>query len=109
MPCITSQRVGTNGGPSSRTPGGYRQFLLQLELVCSRYDWLCHGYCLMGNHYHLLVETPRANLPIGMRHLNGCHGQWFNRRWQRVGHLCQGRYKAELVEKRPEHLRERET
>ena len=81
--------------------GDYRQFLLQLELACSRYDWLCHGYCLMGNHYHLLVETPRANLPIGMRHLNGCHGQWFNRRWQRVGHLFQGRYKAHVVEKQP--------
>lgn len=81
--------------------GDYLQFLQQLELAITRYGWLCHAYCLMGNHYHLLVETPRANLPIGMRHLNGCYGQWFNRRWQRVGHLFQGRYKAELVEKQP--------
>ena len=51
----------------------YRGFLQQLALAVDRYCWLCHGYCLMGNHYHLLVETPRANLPIGMRHLNGCH------------------------------------
>ena len=79
----------------------YRRFLQQLELVVSRYCWTCHGYCLMGNHYHLLVETPRANLPIGMRHLNGCHGQWLNRRWQRLGHVFQGRYKAEVVEKQP--------
>ena len=77
----------------------YRGFLKLLELVVDRYCWLCHGYCLMGNHYHLLVETPRANLPIGMRHLNGCHTRSFNRRWGRVGHLFQGRYKAEVVEK----------
>ena len=77
------------------------QFLSQLQLATERYDWVCHGYCLMGNHFHLLVETPRANLPVGMRHLNGCYSQWFNRRRQRVGHLFQGRYKASLVEKHP--------
>ena len=77
----------------------YEEFLRQLGLAVERYGWLCHGFCLMGNHYHLLVETPRANLPIGMRHLNGCYSASFNRRWKRVGHLFQGRYKAELVEK----------
>jgi putative transposase len=77
------------------------EFLRLLQLTIERYGWICHGYCLMGNHYHLLIETPRGNLPIGMRHLNGCYSQWFNRRWQRVGHLFQGRYKAELVEKHP--------
>ena len=82
-----------------RDSADYREFLKQLALVVDRYGFMCHGYCLMGNHYHLLVETPRANLPIGMRHLNGCHTRSFNRRWRRVGHLFQGRYKAELVEK----------
>lgn len=77
----------------------YRAFLGQLDLAVARYGWICHGYCLMGNHYHLLVETPRANLPIGMRHLNGCYSRAFNRRWSRVGHVFQGRYSAELVEK----------
>ena len=77
----------------------YRGILEASGLVVDRYCWLCHGYCLMGNHYHLLVETPRANLPIGMRHLNGCHTRSFNWRWGRVGHLFQGRYKAEVVEK----------
>ena len=77
------------------------QFLSQLQLAIERYGWMCHGYCLMGNHYHLLVETPRANLPVGMRHVNGCYSQWFNRRRQRVGHLLQGRYKASLIEKHP--------
>jgi putative transposase len=74
-------------------------FLEQLALAVERYGWVCHGYCLMGNHYHLLVETPRANLPTGMRHLNGCYAGSFNRRRGRAGHLLQGRYKAELVEK----------
>ena len=77
------------------------QFLKLLQVAIERYGWICHGYCLMGNHYHLLIETPRGNLPIGMRHLNGCYSQSFNRRWQRVGHLFQGRYKAVLVEKLP--------
>jgi putative transposase len=75
------------------------RFLSHLGLAVGRYGWLCHAFCIMGNHYHLLVETPRANLPTGMRHLNGCYSASFNRRWNRVGHLLQGRYRAELVEK----------
>jgi hypothetical protein len=53
----------------------------------------------MDNHYHLLIETPDGNLSAGMRQLNGCYTQYFNRRHRRVGHLFQGRYKAILVEK----------
>jgi len=64
-----------------------------------RYHWICHAYCLMPNHYHLLVETPLANLSQGMRQLNGVYTQAFNRRHNRTGHLLQGRYKAILVEK----------
>jgi len=67
--------------------------------VMHRYNWLCHAYCLMDNHYHLLIETPDANLSIGMRQLNGMYTQRFNRRHHRVGHLFQGRYKAILIEK----------
>ena len=74
-------------------------FLDTLAQVVSRYGWICHGYCLMANHYHLLVETPKANLSIGMRQLNGIYTQSFNRRHRRVGHLFQGRFKAILVEK----------
>lgn len=74
-------------------------FLSTLSHVISRYGWLCHAYCLMDNHYHLLVETPKANLSLGMRQLNGIYTQAFNRRHRRVGHLFQGRYKAILVEK----------
>ena len=74
-------------------------FLDILNRVVVRYQWLCHSYCLMGNHYHFLFETPEANLSKGMRQLNGIYAQSFNRRHRRVGHLFQGRYKAQLVER----------
>jgi len=67
--------------------------------VCSRFNWICHAYCLMSNHYHVVVETVEGNLAKGMRQLNGVYTQTFNRRHQRVGHVFQGRYKAILVEK----------
>ncbi|MDA1101451.1 MAG: transposase, partial [Proteobacteria bacterium] len=76
-----------------------RSFLDTLALAIERHAWLCHGYCLMDNHYHLLIETPTANLGRGMRHINGVYTQAFNRRHGRVGHLFQGRYKAILVER----------
>jgi putative transposase len=59
----------------------------------------------MGNHYHLLIETPEPNLSKGMRQLNGVYTQRFNRRYGRVGHVFQGRYKAILVE-RDRYLKE---
>ncbi|MBN2282885.1 MAG: transposase [Deltaproteobacteria bacterium] len=74
-------------------------FLNVLESVVERYNWLCHAYCLMKNHYHLVIETPDGNLSKGMRHLNGVYTQKFNYRYNNVGHLFQGRYKAILVEK----------
>ncbi len=67
--------------------------------ICDSYHWACHAYCLMDNHYHLLIETPEANLSRGMRQLNGVYTQRFNRAHGRVGHVFQGRYKAILVEK----------
>jgi REP element-mobilizing transposase RayT len=70
-----------------------------LEEVCDIYNWVCHAYCQMSNHYHLLIETPDANLSKGMRQLNGVYTQNFNRRHNRLGHVFQGRYKAILVEK----------
>ena len=74
-------------------------FLNILHLVNKRYGWFCHAYCLMGNHYHLMIETPEGNLSKGMRHLNGVYTQWYNRKHSLVGHLFQGRFKAILVEK----------
>ena len=72
-------------------------FLNVLGEVISRFRWRCHAYCLMGNHYHLMMETPEGNLTKGMRQLNGVFTQWSNRRHKRSGHLFQGRYKAILV------------
>ena len=75
------------------------RFFDTLSVVVERFEWLCHAYCLMTNHYHLLIETPNGNLSRGMRELNGVYTQGFNQRYRRVGHLFQGRYKAILVEK----------
>lgn len=74
-------------------------FLATLGKAVERYRWLCHVYCLMDNHYHLLVEVPLGNLPLGMRHLNGLVAQRFNHRHDRCGHLFQARYRSILVEK----------
>ena len=67
--------------------------------VCKRFNWICHAWCQMTNHYHILVETPEPNLAQGMRQLNGVYTQRFNRAHTRVGHVFQGRYKAILVER----------
>lgn len=74
-------------------------FLAVLSDVVDRFNWTIHAYCLMSNHYHLLVETPEANLSKGMRQLNGVYTQAFNKAHHRVGHVFQGRYKAIVVEK----------
>ncbi|MCP4407298.1 MAG: addiction module toxin RelE [Gammaproteobacteria bacterium] len=76
-------------------------FLETLGEVCQRYNWILHAYCLMNNHYHLLVETPEVNLSSGMRQLNGVYTQRFNRYHNQVGHVFQGRYKAIIVQKEP--------
>ena len=79
---------------------GDRETLLDLAgSVVKKYNWLCHAYCLMDNHYHLLIETPDGNLSRGMRQLNGVYTQTYNRRHRKVGHVFQGRFKAILVEK----------
>jgi REP element-mobilizing transposase RayT len=80
-------------------------WLRLLGQVCSRFNWRCHAYCQMTNHYHLVVETPEGNLAQGMRQLNGVYTQWVNRTHKRVGHVFQGRYKAIMVEK-DSYLRE---
>jgi len=74
-------------------------FLKILAFVNKRYHWLCHAYCLMDNHYHLMIETPDGNLSLGMRQLNGVYTQARNKRHSKTGHLFQGRYKAILIQK----------
>jgi putative transposase len=70
-----------------------------LQQVNKRYNWLCHAYCLMSNHYHLVIETPDGNLSKGMKQFNGVYTQTFNKRHKRVGHIFQGRFKAILIQK----------
>lgn len=74
-------------------------FLRWLGDAVENHNLIIHAYCLMDNHYHLLVETPDGNLSAAMRDLNGNYSQWFNIRHNRVGHLFQGRYKAFVIEK----------
>jgi putative transposase len=74
------------------------RFLEIIGQVVKDSNWICHAYCLMTNHYHLVIETPDGNLSKGMRQLNGVYTQASNRRHQRIGHLFQGRYKAILVD-----------
>jgi len=68
-----------------------------LAAVVGKFGWLCHAYCLMDNHYHLVVETPEANISTGMQQLNGTYAQRFNQRHKRSGHLFQGRFHTVLV------------
>jgi len=70
-----------------------------LGQVCNRFNWVCHAWCQMTNHYHVVVETVEGNLALGMRQLNGVYTQTINRTHRRVGHVFQGRYKGILVEK----------
>lgn len=69
-----------------------------LEEVCTRYNFVIHAYCLMGNHYHIVLETVDGNLTRGMQQLNGIYSQYFNRHHNVVGHLFQGRYKGIVVQ-----------
>jgi REP element-mobilizing transposase RayT len=74
-------------------------FLEALWRICKRLDWQVWAYCLMNNHYHLLLQTAEPTLTQGMRDLNGVYAQAFNRRHGIVGHLFQGRYRSLVVDK----------
>lgn len=90
---------GNAGYPIAGDEHDGAMFLSVLGSVVERYNWLCHAYCLMDDHYHLMIETPDANLSRGMRQLNGVYTQKHNRRHGRSGHIFEGRYKAVVVEK----------
>lgn len=79
------------------------RFLELLARTVDRHAWRCHAYCLMTTHYHLLIETPDADVSQGMQYLNGCYAQWFNRRHGRGGHLFGERFGARVVTAEP-HL-----
>ena len=94
---VTSR--GNEKKPVFKDDTDRENFLNALQHVIKRYNWICHAYCLMTNHYHLLIETPDGNLSLGMRQLNGVYTQLFNKWHGRVGHLFQGRFKAILIQK----------
>ena len=98
---VTSR--GDRREPIFRDEADRARFLTIFGRVCERFGWSCHAYCLMTNHYHVVVETADANLSRGMRQLNGVYTEQFNRAHQCVGHVYQGRYSAVLVQ-RERHL-----
>ena len=75
------------------------QWLRLLGQVCQRHNWVCLAYCMMDNHFHIVVETVEGSLSAGMQQLNGIYTQWHNRAHDRVGHVFQGRFKAILVQR----------
>jgi REP element-mobilizing transposase RayT len=81
-----------------------KKFLHFQERVMKQFNWICHAYCLMGIHYHILVETPDPNLSRGMKLLNQLYSQYYNFKYQRSGPVFQGRYKAWLVDKDEQFL-----
>ena len=74
------------------------KFISYLESASIRYGAVIHAYCLMSNHYHLLVETPHGNLSQIMKHINSSYTIYYNVKRKRAGHLLQGRFKAILVD-----------
>jgi REP element-mobilizing transposase RayT len=83
-----------------------RSFLQTLGEACAKTGWQIHAYALMGNHFHLVLETPQPNLCVGMKWLLGTFTQRWNRRRQAWGHLFGGRYKAQCIDERsPQYLR----
>lgn len=78
-------------------------FIRLLGRTVDRYGWRLHAYCLMGNHFHLVLETPHANIAVGMQYLKSVYALWFNDSKPREGHLFERRYWADLLV-REEHL-----
>ena len=97
--CYHVTARGDRQEPIFEDDGDRITFLDLLAKEVLQQGWVLYAFCLMDNHYHLLLETPEPNLVQGMRRLNGVYTQAFNRRHRRVGHVLQGRYKSILVDK----------
>lgn len=89
---------GDRREPIFKTDFDRLNFLQTLEETCLRTDWQVQAWCLMGNHFHLVIETPQANLVAGMKWLLGTYTARFNRRHRLFGHLFSGRYKSLIVD-----------
>src|SRR6185295_17573608 len=89
---------GDRGEPIFRDDEDRQRFMGTLAEVCKKTGWQVHALCLMGNHFHLVVETPQGNLVAGMKWFLGTYTGRFNRRHKLCGHLFSGRYKALIVD-----------
>jgi putative transposase len=89
---------GDRQEPIYQDDADHTRFLQTLGEACRKTDWQIHAYCLMGNHFHVVLETPGANLVAGMRWFLSTYTARFNRRHKLFGHLFSGRYKALLVD-----------
>jgi len=96
---VTSR--GDNKGRIFFNDQDRKKFLSIYSEICTRLQWSTYAWCLMGNHFHLVVETPEPNLSEGMRVLNGTYTQYVNRAHGRTGHLFQGRFHSILVDRNP--------
>lgn len=74
------------------------RFLEILSRTKERYGYLLHAYALMDNHYHLMIETPRANIAQTMQNINTSYTVYINKKYRRSGHLFQGRFKGIIVD-----------
>ncbi|TMK65590.1 MAG: transposase, partial [Actinobacteria bacterium] len=90
--------VGNRGAFVFLEDDDRRVFLHLLRRVARRYAWRVHASCLLGTHYHLILETPEPNLSEGMRDLNGGYARGFNQRWGLCHHVFGRRYYAKLIE-----------
>ena len=91
---------GDHREPTFRDDIDRRRFLETLGAACEKTGWQVHAWCLMGNHFHLVAETPQPNLVVGMKWFLGTYTSRFNRRHQLFGHLFSGRYKSLVIDER---------
>ena len=89
---------GNRGDPILTHEAEFQRFLAILRQTTTRFRWRCLAYCLMTNHYHLVVRTPEPNLSEVMHYLNGAYARWFNRRHGYQGHVFQGRFHSRSIE-----------
>jgi putative transposase len=95
---------GNRRQPTYATESDYAFFCHLLASCVRRLTWRCHAFCLMPNHYHLLLETPEPNLSAGMQRLNGVYAKWFNETHGFEGHLFERRFRGIAVETEPHAL-----
>ena len=89
---------GVRGEPLYTDGARARAFSSCSSETCSRYEWVLQAYCLMGNHFHLLVTTPEPTLSVGMQWLNSCYAQWFNWRHAYKGHVFFRRFHSVVID-----------